>query len=202
MKSIVTFSYVGRYRGPAKGRPARDAVFLVLAACLPFLGRTAAPSPFPPPRRFSPLARPPGYGTWRRPPCPAGPTAGPRPGPRFLFNVFIVPHEPPSLTGPPRLRPILSCMTASVQVNAGVPGHGGPPRAGLPVRPGRAAVHRRARSAAPGPGAGLCYGSGTELAVAGSNPAAVPPAAGREGMRNGNVPRRSPHSLEVFPCVQ
>jgi hypothetical protein len=29
-----------------------------------------------------------------------------------------------------------------------------------------------------------------------------PGGQARGGMRNGNVPRRSPHPLEVFPCVQ
>jgi hypothetical protein len=38
--------------------------------------------------------------------------------------------------------------------------------------------------------------------VAGSNAAVVPRRPGERGMRNGNVPRRSTHPLEVFPRVQ
>ncbi len=81
---------------------------------------------------------------------------------------------------PPRPRPILSCMTASVQVNTGARGHGGPLRARLPVRPGRAVAHRRAPQRGAGAGSRLGLWPGHGAGGGRIEPGRRPPGGGAE----------------------
>jgi hypothetical protein len=61
---------------------------------------------------------------------------------------------------------------------------------------------RASRSGPVQPGAAWCSGWSADLTWQDRTRPSSPRRPGERGMRNGNVPRRSTHPLEVFPCVQ
>jgi hypothetical protein len=103
----------------------------------------------------------------------------------------IVAHRWPPLPRYPASAWAAPLLEASVQVSAVAaerppPGTSAPGQSHVPVRPGAA----------------CCSGWGTDLTWQDRTRPPSPRRPGERGMRNGNVPRRSAHPLEVFPRVQ
>jgi hypothetical protein len=104
------------------------------------------------------------------------------------FHCRAWPVTPSCYPAPPWACP---SFRASAQVSAIATGRSRPATSA----PGRSHVPVR-------PGAAWCSGWGTDLTWQDRTRPPSPRRPGQRGMRNGNVPRRSTHPLEVFPCVQ
>jgi hypothetical protein len=140
---------------------------------------------------FRRYGRPPGDRAW--PPGADGPGYPRQPG---GIHGRLVPVPLSRMAGgpfpvtPPRLGPVPR-SGASVQVSAIAAGSSRPATSA----PGQSRGPVR-------PGAVWCSGWGTGLTWQDRTRPPSPRRPGERGMRNGNVPRRSTHPLEVFPRVQ
>ena len=174
MKSIVTRSYVDRYCGPAKSARPRCS----------FAG--------PPGALRVPALRPAAWGPGLAAGC-GRPWISPPPG-GIHGRLVPVPLSRragrPFPVTPPHLGPVPR-SGASVQVSAIAAGSSRP----VTSAPGQS--HGPVR-----PDAVWCSGWRTDLTWQDRTRPPSPRRPGERGMRNGNVPRRSTHPLEVFPRLQ
>jgi hypothetical protein len=200
LKSIVLCFYVDRYCGPAKGRltamklsaATRSDDTATTPAVRPAIWPVAADRSGPPMRlpRIWPGVRP------ARPGSSAEASAHVRLISFYCRAWLTAAASPAGRTAGPL--PMRACTQVSVHS-----GHHDGRRNPGGSRcsfwwPGQLAGSHRGGQSRRRPAFGLEDGHD----VAGSDPAIVPGRPGERGMRNGNVPRRSPHPLEVFPCVQ
>jgi hypothetical protein len=140
---------------------------------------------------FRRYGRPPGAGAW--PPGADGPG-----------------YPPPSGGIHGRLVPVPLSRMAGSPFPVTPPRPGPVPRLGASVQVSAVAAERSpSATSAPGqshvplpPGAAWCSGCGTDPTWQDRTRPPSPRRPGERGMRNGNVPRRSTHPLEVFPRVQ
>jgi hypothetical protein len=132
---------------------------------------------------------------------------GPGPG-RRVRTALDIPATPAESRG--RLVPVPLSRMAGRPFPVTPPRLGPVPRSGASVQVSAiAAETSRPATSAPGqshgpvrPGAVWCSGWGTDLTWQDRTRPPSPRRPGERGMRNGNVPRRSTHPLEVFPRVQ